>query len=141
MNAENRKTEIDKFKKLFPDNERIIRSGKAYQRFVIQKIEMPKEVGRKYLNIIYDDEGIPYVVMSILEGVTKEEKEKRKKALDEKRAKKRVVVEKYRAEIKDVKAKLREHVKKMEFSLCEPLKIKLVELETEFNDKFGRKRK
>ena len=91
MKHEEKMKEIEKLKKQFSDNERYENKGKIYHRFVIGKIEVPNELKGKYITIKYDENNVPYAVVSIYEGVSKEERERRKAVTAKKFAEKKKV--------------------------------------------------
>jgi len=140
MTNEEREKQIQEMKKLFTNNEKFTKNGREYYRFVVQKVEVPNELGKQYLQIVYDDDQTPYVVITVNKGITKEEKERRKKEVQERRAAKHKEITRYRDEIKAIKKQIRDNTKNMNFTVCEELKQKLLEKVEEYKQKFGRKK-
>jgi hypothetical protein len=109
MNKEETQKEIEKLKTKFKDFEEIEKNGFKYTRFVLQKVDIPEGIGKKFLQIVYDDNDVPYVVITVNNGLTEKEKERRKKAAEKRRAERKVVIDKRNAEIqaaiKEIKAK------------------------------------
>ena len=141
MNEEERKQMIEKLKGIYKDNEKFEKKGKNYHRFVMQKIDIPKDIGKPFLNIMYDKNNDAYVVLNVLEGMTKEEKEKRAKEVAARREKRRKETTEFKNRIKQKKQEFRVAKRKNNFSVCEELLKQITELESEYSDKFGRKKK
>ena len=106
--------EIKKLKEAFPQNESYEKAGIKYTKFVIQKIEFPKQFGKKYININYDENNVPYAVLLVSEGITEKEKQLRKEKTEQRRKKiaeqKKVIMEKAKQELKAATEKIRSEI-------------------------------
>lgn len=138
---EQKTQEIEKMKKLFKDNEQFSKKGVDYHRFVIQKVDLPKELGKQYLNILYDDDNVPHVVLNVNLGLSEKEKERRKQIRKDKFGKRRQEIVKHRQAIREIRNKIRDNQKNMKFDICQELKKELDVLEIEYKEKFARKKR
>lgn len=129
--------EMKKYAETYKDNQEFEAKGKTYHRYVVQKIDFPKEFGKKYLSVIWDDNNDPYVVLTQYIGVSEEEKERRKDA----RKVANLVKQKLKDKIKATKKELRPLMKEFKFKECQDMKIKLDSLVQEYKDKYGRNKK
>jgi len=132
------KEEIEKFKKMFKNNyDTVTKKGVIYHRFLIQKIDVPEEIKGKFLQILYDENKDPHVVLSIHGGLSDKEKERREETKKAKKEAKNNLL----TAIKDNERLIREHSKKMNFDLCQDLKKEHDILDKEYNLNFARKKK
>ena len=138
MNKEKTKQKIEKLKSLYPDNEEQVKSGKIYHRFVVQKIEFPEELGKKYLQVAWDDNNTHYVILNVLEGISEEEKEKRKQERMKKIEARRKDKQDLLSKIKNYKSQIKSLVKQMKFTECEDVKKDLDVVMAEYRMKFTR---
>ena len=139
MKQEEKQKEIKMLKEKFSDNETFKKNGITYHRFVIQKIDYPKELGKRYITINFDKDNIPYAVLTVYEGMSKEEKERRKAETQKRRQERKEAVSEYNAKIKAEKKKLREAKRDNDFTLCQDIKERIETLKQEKKQKFGRK--
>ena len=147
MNKEERKNEIERLKKIFPENGVVEYNDLAYHEFMVKKIVLPKEAGTPYLKISTDKEGNKYVVIPIPIGYSKlgEEKSKeKKKQTIQRRQERKELKESLLKEIKVTKRAVRFYSTKTDLDsslICEKEKAKLKDLVQQYENQFARKKR
>jgi len=141
MNKEQKQAEIKKLKEIYKDNAEFESKGKQYHRFVVQEVKIPEELGRPYINIMWDaNENKAYVVLNKYLGVSDAEKERKKTERAKVKAARDIAKSKIMAEIKAMKTEIKKLSREFKFNECQDMKTKLDILLNEYKESFGRKR-
>jgi len=140
MNKDEVKTEIEKLKQKFSDNEKFVKKGMIYHRFVIHKIDVPKELQGRFVGIMKDDKGIPHAVVTITEGISEEERERRKTETTARRAERAKIRDKFKKDIKRHKELIKNYIKAKDFIRCQDEQNALNETLEAYKAEFARKK-